>query len=272
MVQWLHRAAEVDNACYRLLVQTHPVHCPMPPNLRLAILADAHGNAFALEAVLKEVRAVAPDLIVNLGDQVWGRADPGRAYALQRNLNAIEVRGNNEEKLTRAPEILGGRRRFHEWLLAQLPDGAVQHLAGLPLTAAVADDAVLLAHGTPRDANRELLWGWSPNGWCVREPDELRTHLQGVGAKVVVVGHSHREGTMALDDWLLVNAGSAGWQLDGDPRARWTLLERHRGRWLVQFYRVPYDTEAAARWVLAQDPSAQVEAKVYQTGYETGAP
>lgn len=239
----------------------------MPSDLRLAILGDAHGNAFALEAVLNEVRAAAPDLIINLGDQVWGRADPGRAYALQRDLDVLEVRGNNEEKLTFSAERLGGEGlRFRDWLLAQLPDGATSQLTGLPLTATVADGAVLVAHGTPQATDQELLWGWSPNGWFMRDPAELRAHLQGVEAEVVVVGHTHREGFTVLDDRLLINAGSVGWQVDGDPRARWTLLEQHKGRWQVQFCRVAYDTEAAVRWVLAHDPGALVEAEIYRTG------
>lgn len=245
----------------------------MLSDVRLAILGDAHGNAFALKAVLKEVRAASPDLIVNLGDQVWGRADPGRAYALQRELDAVEVRGNNEEKLTYASGKLGERNfRFRSWLLAQLPNEAMPHLSGLPLSAEVADGSVFLAHGTPQDADQELLWAWSPSGWFMRSPDELREHLAGIKADVVVVGHSHREGITALDDWLLVNAGSAGWQVDGDPRARWALLERRLGRWRVTFRRVVYDTGAAARWVLAQNRDALVEAEVYRTGYETGAP
>ncbi|MFC6748926.1 metallophosphoesterase family protein [Deinococcus aquaticus] len=70
--------------------------------MRAAVISDVHGNAFALEAVLREVRAAAPDLTVNLGDQVEGSADPARALSMQAELaaaGALEVRGNNEEKL-----------------------------------------------------------------------------------------------------------------------------------------------------------------------------
>ncbi len=52
-------------------------------DLRLAVISDAHGNAYALDAVLSEVRAETPDLILNLGDQVEGSADPARAYEMQ---------------------------------------------------------------------------------------------------------------------------------------------------------------------------------------------
>ena len=32
------------------------------------MISDVHGNAFALDAALREVRAASPDLIVNLGE------------------------------------------------------------------------------------------------------------------------------------------------------------------------------------------------------------
>jgi predicted phosphodiesterase len=34
--------------------------------MRIAIIADTHGNLIALEAVLKDLRTQAPDLTVNL--------------------------------------------------------------------------------------------------------------------------------------------------------------------------------------------------------------
>lgn len=38
--------------------------------MRLAILSDVHGNASALEAMLKDIRAASPDALYNLGDMV----------------------------------------------------------------------------------------------------------------------------------------------------------------------------------------------------------
>lgn len=51
-------------------------------DLRIAVLSDVHGNAFAAEAVLQDIKRRSPDLTVNLGDQVWGQADPLRALEL----------------------------------------------------------------------------------------------------------------------------------------------------------------------------------------------
>ena len=44
--------------------------------MRVAVLADAHGNLLALEAVLADLHAQAPDLVVNLGDLATGPFSP----------------------------------------------------------------------------------------------------------------------------------------------------------------------------------------------------
>ena len=40
--------------------------------MRLAVLADIHGNLDALQAVLADLARQSPDLIVNLGDCLSG--------------------------------------------------------------------------------------------------------------------------------------------------------------------------------------------------------
>jgi len=63
--------------------------------MRVAALADVHGNAPALAAVLAEVEQEAPDLIVYCGDLTWGSL-PQETLALVRALEtpARFVRGN----------------------------------------------------------------------------------------------------------------------------------------------------------------------------------
>ena len=68
--------------------------------MRVAALADVHGNAPALAAVLAEVEREAPDLVVFGGDLTWGSL-PGETIALVRSLE-IPVRlvsGNAERAL-----------------------------------------------------------------------------------------------------------------------------------------------------------------------------
>ena len=64
----------------------------------------------------------------------------------------------------------------------------------------------------------------------------------------------------------MVNAGAVGWSPDGDPRARWTLLECRSGSWTVDFRAVPYDVEAAVRWAREHSPFWQEEVALLRSG------
>lgn len=237
--------------------------------MRAAVISDTHGNAFALEAVLKDIRAASPDLIFNLGDQLEGSADPARAAELQAALGAVEVRGNNEEKLWP-----GGRRNaltleIGAWLETQVSEELRQRLAALPLTAQV--EGIFVCHGMPDSAWDSLLWVWDKNGFYrSRDPRELRQIIEPLGAEVVICGHTHRPGATRVGDTLLVNCGAVSDQVDGDPRARWTLLEQRGGHWSADFRAVPYDIEAAVAWSMQHSPFGEFEARLLRSGEMTG--
>ncbi|GHF47688.1 metallophosphoesterase [Deinococcus metalli] len=234
------------------------------------MISDVHGNAFALDAVLADMRASAPDAVLNLGDQIEGSADPARAAALQAGLGAVEVRGNNEEKLWP-----GGRRstlsvQIGAWLETQVPAETLAHLSALPLTARVG--GVLACHGTPDSAWDSLLWVWEWNADGVsgyyrsRDPLELRADVEALTAEVVVCGHTHRPGSTRVGDTLVVNAGAVSDQVDGDPRARWTLLDARGGRWTADFRTVAYDIDAAVRWASVHSPFGAFEDALLRSG------
>lgn len=241
--------------------------------LRIAIISDVHGNAFALQAVLKELQQAAPDVIVNLGDQIEGAAHPALAYQLQASLGAVEVRGNNEEKLWPNGRRSPMSREYGAWLEEQVRPAALSRLAALPLTAQL--DEVLLCHGTPSSSWDSLLWVWQPaqgteNGFYrSRDPRELRQLLKPLPASVVVCGHTHRAGSTRVGHTLVVNTGSVSDQVDGDPRSRWTLLERRGGHWSTDFRVTAYDVAAAVIWAKQHSPFGAGVADILQSGEMT---
>ena len=71
-----------------------------PEPMRVAALADVHGNAPALEAVLAEPAAEAVDLIVFCGDLTWGPL-PNETLAIVRGIKTPVrfVRGNADRSV-----------------------------------------------------------------------------------------------------------------------------------------------------------------------------
>jgi diadenosine tetraphosphatase ApaH/serine/threonine PP2A family protein phosphatase len=77
---------------------------------------------------------------------------------------------------------------------------------------------------------------------------------------VLAFGHTHLPWHRVEDGVHLVNAGSVGRPKDGDPRAGYALLELSSDVIRVEFRRVAYDVELAARAVEVSGlPSAFAE-------------
>jgi 3',5'-cyclic AMP phosphodiesterase CpdA len=77
----------------------------MTDKMRIAIVSDTHGNIRAFQAVLADLRWIAPDLVVHGGDLAFGGARPAEIIDHVRSLGWLGVRGNTDEMLW-APEGL----------------------------------------------------------------------------------------------------------------------------------------------------------------------
>ncbi|WP_425145036.1 metallophosphoesterase family protein [Deinococcus sp.] len=235
--------------------------------MRIAVFGDVHGNRFALEAVVDDIRQCSPNAWVNLGDQVFGSADPAWAWKLQQSLRAeygvLEVRGNTDERLGEPLNDGTDKREMLAWLHSVLPQGSGAYVAGLPTAVTLAHGAVLAAHGTPDSAWTYLLL----EGQRWASDALVRERLGDTGtARVVVVGHSHQEHLRQLGPLTVVNVGAVSRQKDGSPLARWVLLEGEGDVWNVSFRRVAYDVEAAAHWAQQHALDGQREAAQLRTG------
>src|SRR5260370_40533850 len=71
----------------------------------VAIVSDIHGNRRAFEAVLADLRQVAPDLVLQGGDLASGGPHPADIIDQVRGLGWPGVRGNTDEILWQ-PECL----------------------------------------------------------------------------------------------------------------------------------------------------------------------
>jgi putative phosphoesterase len=176
--------------------------------MRVAALYDIHGNLPALERVLDEVRAAAPDLIVIGGDVAGGPAPRETMEALERlETPALHVRGNGD----RAPEPFES---------ALLDDGRLAVMAAWPLTAVAAVDGlgeVLFCHASPH-SDEEILTAISPD-------ERLAPMFAGLDQQLIVCGHVHVQYDRLAAGRRIVNAGSVGMAYEGrDDVACWCLL------------------------------------------------
>jgi putative phosphoesterase len=212
--------------------------------LRVAALYDIHGNLPALEAVLVEVEAAAPDLIVVGGDVVAGPL-PGetldRLVALGDRVRW--VMGNADRMVIEAYDRGGPADpedaidRLDAWVAQQLTRAQRDRLAGFePLVRAEVDGlgSVLFCHGSPRD-DEEIITAISPD-------ERLAPILDGVTEDVVVCGHTHHQFDRHVCGKRVLNAGSVGRPYEDEPAAYWLWLGPD-----AELRRTGYDIGAAVQ-------------------------
>ena len=227
--------------------------------MRIAVLGDVHGNLAALEAVLRDLRAASPDVVVNLGDLVSGPFDPAGAAAAQMALDAQAgahtIAGNHERHV-----LEGGEGASDAYARARLSAAQLLWMAGLPGTLSLLGGRVFACHGSPAGGDLEyLLEDVSGGRTQLDRIEAIRPRLAGIGAaELVLCAHTHVPRAVRIDGVLVVNPGSVGMPCyrdvepvphameAGAPEARWALVEHGAGGWRVELRAVPYDAEVAA--------------------------
>ncbi len=245
--------------------------------MRIAALADVHGNLPALEAVLQELERLQPDLVVLDGDLINAVPFSAEVVDRVRSLGWVVVRGNHEFYYLDfdTPRAVPGcedptRWGQLHWLVKSLSAEQGAYLATL------ADDYTFylpgaeplrIAHGVP---------GRNRTGFYNEQPMEhVARDLQGVAQPTLLSAHTHVQiDRHVLDDgdllaalasdphaepagalghprrWHLINPGSVGLPLNGDPRAQFAVLDSvpahvEPGGWRATMHRVAYDRRPA---------------------------
>ncbi len=106
--------------------------------IRIAVLADVHGNVPALEAVIEDVTSQQPDGVLVGGDLV-GRGPCGKQVVRRiTEMGWRSVRGNHEDYLLafrqqRVKRSLADRSEWSaaRWMAAELDEAAARHHRGL---------------------------------------------------------------------------------------------------------------------------------------------
>ncbi|MEZ2127933.1 MULTISPECIES: metallophosphoesterase [unclassified Sinorhizobium] len=224
--------------------------------MRIAAIADVHGNLIALDAVLAHLRAAAPDIIVNLGDLVSGPFDPAGSADAQMDLGCPTIAGNHERQL-----LEGGTGFLDAFARPRLTKTHMDWIAGLPKTLALTDGEIFACHGSPAGGDLEYLLEDVSSGRPMVDTEEsILPRLAGIGdARVVLCGHTHIPRIVAVGGILVVNPGSIGMpgyramtpvphvMEAGAPHARYAIVEKLSSGWAAELRAVPYDFEAAAR-------------------------
>ena len=236
--------------------------------VRIAVIADIHGNLPALRAVMADLERTAPDQVIVDGDLV------GRGPQSREVLDIIAaagwpvVQGNHEAFWV---DCLQGRvpsnwddgwwepirmalgtisKELIDWMDA-LP---AQHLIELP-----GAPTIQIVHGSPRRNNE---------GFYVLDSDEtILEALNSTPHPIVVGAHTHVPLDRRVENYRVLNPGSVGAPFNHDPAAQYMLLSWDGKDWQAALQRVAYDREETFRvWRETGIWDAGIAAQVF--GYE----
>ena len=231
--------------------------------MKIAVLADIHGNLEALQACLAHAEREGAGTQVFLGDLVGYGADPLACLGLLADYGrkgALLVRGNHDAA------ALGGlcenmnfaARDAIYWTRAQLSATERDFLASLPLT--MRRDDLFFVHAS---ADAPEKWNY------ISSTAQAGRCMEASPAAVTFVGHVHHQALFfsagnsvsafepvpgvaipltARRCWLAI-AGAVGQPRDGNNAAAYALYDEDERT--LTFFRVPYDHTRAARKILA---------------------
>ena len=234
--------------------------------MRIAIIADVHGNLRAFEAVLADLRQVAPDLIVHGGDLAYGGTHPAEVIDQVRALGWPGVRGNTDEMLwspqiltefaAKTPQLGALLGRIQDLIaptVANIGEERLRWLEGFP--ERYVGEGFTLVHASPGDLWRAPMANASD--------EELRSTYAPLGSALVVYGHIHRPYVRRVGEMTVANTGSVSQSYDGDRRASYLVIEGES----ANIRRVEYDVENEAKELLRSGlPHAAWMAKILLAG------
>jgi predicted phosphodiesterase len=221
--------------------------------MRAAIVSDVHGNLTALEAVVADLRAAAPDVILHGGDLADNGSSPTGVVDLIESLGWAGVAGNTDEMLTTpaAFEAVTASRPALEYIWKPLREMAaftrnelgtdrLAWLRELPPSQIVGE--IALVHASPGSR-------WQSPSMNATD-DELAHAFRELSQRTVIYGHIHtpfvRQSALPLQRYV-ANSGSAGQSHDGDSRAAYLLIDDG----VPSIRRVEYNLERECQALLA---------------------
>jgi predicted phosphodiesterase len=239
----------------------------------MAVIADVHGNSWALEAVLADITRRGVTSIINLGDNANGPIDPVRSVQLLRASSAVHLRGNGDRMTgeggtTARKSALFARERLDEDALRWLRDAPGQ----------LRGEDWFAFHATPSNDEEYFLENVSGGKTVLASREEIAARLGAIDASLVLCGHTHIPRLVRLTDGrTILNPGSVGLPAytddspsphvveTGSPHARYAIARQEGAEWSVRFFALPYDWKAAA--AAARVAGWPGWAKYVETGY-----
>jgi putative phosphoesterase len=178
--------------------------------MRVILISDIHGNQLALEAVLRDARPAADDVVACLGDTATLGPMPREVLRTLRALGGPCIMGNHDAFLLE-PDLVRQYTQMPiiseaiDWCRAQLSAQDLAFVRSFANTRELTLEggaSLLLFHGSPDSHMHDLL--------ATTDELALEARLGAHRANVMAGGHTHIQLLRQHRGSWLVNPGSVG--------------------------------------------------------------
>lgn len=219
--------------------------------MKIALLADIHGNFPALQAVTAHLEQWQPDQVIVAGDIVnrGPRSLDCLRFVQSKQVSAgwLTVRGNHEDYVIsqsrpdapRSGPVFETHRNTY-WTYKQLED-KIPALTAMPFKLELA-----APNGSLISLTHASLQGTRSGIYPSTSDVELKQKIEPA-ASFFGVGHTHWPLIRRLNGTLVVNAGAVGLPFDGDTRTCYAQVQWQHGYWSAEIIRLEYDRVQAER-------------------------
>ncbi len=219
--------------------------------MRLGIISDLHANIHALRAVWKKFEDLHVTKIICLGDLVGYGATPDEVLRFLRENEVSTTMGSSEARLSfdlhnREPRA-GIADQTIEWSKTRLSPEDMKWMRSLPMTGKfqTPHGRIRFMHGLPEDPDAKVDLADSQKN--------LNELLEKMNCQIFVTGGSHVPGFREVNQGFIINPGSVGLSLNGEPGADCAILDFNSPKLRVELYKVPYNLSAAVFDILTWD-------------------
>jgi len=213
--------------------------------MRIAVIGDVHGNKYALESVLQDIKTRDVDTLVCMGDLVGYMPFPHEVIENIRENHILVIKGNHDERIAGLDRVTDQTFKDVSYEDAQksasalyinklLSEADVEYLKTLPdqIKLEIGAYKVLFVHGSPNSISEYMY-------------DDVEL-LNGIGqfanANVIVSGHTHLPYHTQSEGIHYLNPGSVGKPKHGNSNAMYMLMDVSDNV-SAQFIEVSYDLE-----------------------------
>jgi putative phosphoesterase len=222
--------------------------------LKIAIIADAHGNYQAIQEFFNHVENEKPDMIISAGDMLNPFPDGKEVYKILKERNIKCLKGNNDEYLifhknANASDPLKFIPRFLPVQYASnfFNSDEINELEKLPLSISISagnNEGLLICHGTPFDPWKSI---------SDKKSESLLAQFRRTKENNIIAAHYHVPWRGNWNNKNLILCGSCRFPMTGKPESEYLIAEHYNKKWNFRDIQFSYDRKKHIQNVLNSD-------------------